>query len=424
MVARMKKERNSGKSNRLRNVSGAGSIYPLIKNLLEAIPLPLFHKDDSGIYRACNRKFEEITGKKTGDIIGRKSGDLFSSDIAAIYDSQDEQTLQKGTAHTYEAALPGNIPDTRILIFHKFPLCDPSGTPRGLIGSIFDITGRKEYELKLRNDEDRYRRIFENIQDVYYEVNMEGVILEISPSVEKFSSFKREDIIGQSIYNFYADKDERKAFLQAINQKGYVHDFEIKLIDSAGSLRTCSVNAAILPGDEEHPPLIVGSLRDISERKLSEEKLRQSEEELSIKSRNLEEMNTALRVLLKQREEDRKENEENVLTNVKTAVIPCLEKFKEQPLTDSQKTCLEMMETKINEVVSPFIHRLYQAGYYFTSQELRIADFIREGRTTKEIAALLGISVKTVDYHRDNIRKKLGIRDRRTGLRSYLLKFQ
>ena len=154
----------------------------------------------------------------------------------------------------------------------------------------------------------------------------------------------------------------------------------------------------------------------------AEETLRQSEEELSIKSRNLEEVNTALKVLLKQREEDRKEMEENVLANVKTSIFPHIEKLKEGPLTHHQRACLEILEAQMKKIIAPFLHRISQACFDLTPQEIRVADFVKNGNTTKEIADILVISIKTVDYHRDNIRRKLGIKNYHANLRSFLLK--
>ena len=196
-----------------------------------------------------------------------------------------------------------------------------------------DLTDRREFEERLRRSEARYRRIFENFQDIYYEVGLDGVILEISPSIEKYSPFRREELIGKSINEFYADQTQRDSFLQAILESGSVYDFEIQLRDSGGSLFTCSITAAILPGSKTLPPRIVGSMRDISARKQAEQALKEREEELSIQSRNLEEVNTALKVLLRQREEDRVELQEQVLANVKTPILPCIETLKEGMLT-------------------------------------------------------------------------------------------
>ncbi len=282
---------------------------------------------------------------------------------------------------------------------------------------------RREAEERLCRSEERYRRIFESIQDIYYEVRFDGTILEISPSIERYFPFRREDLIGRSINEFYADQAQRDSFLQEIMERGSVHDFEIQLRDSAGALFTCAITAAILPGSEALPPRIVGSMRDISARKQAEQALKEREEELSIQSRNLEELNVALKVLLRQREEDRVELQEQILANVKTLILPCIEKLKGGALSPPLRDCLDTLEVRINGIISPFLHRINQAYFDLTPQEIRVAECVKNGHTTKEIANMLCISTKTVDYHRDRVRRKLGLKNRHPGLRSFLLKF-
>jgi PAS domain S-box-containing protein len=396
-----------------------------LQKLLDSIPIPIFYKDARGIYLGGNQAFGDFLGRKKEDIVGKTVHDIFPEDLAEIYERADQELFRTGGIQTYESAVMHADGTRHDVIFFKASVTtflNKDGSLGGLIGSLFDITDRKVAEKQLRWSEARYRRIFDNIQDIYYEVGLDGTILEISPSIERYFPFKRADLIGRSVYDFYADKSRRTDFLQEISGKGYVRDFEIQLRERQGALFTCSFTATILPGEGERPPRIVGSMRDISERKQAEETLRQREEELSIKSRNLEEFNTALKVLLKQREEDRKEMEENVLTNVKTSILPYIEKVKENPLTHHQRACLDILEAQMKKITSPFLHTISQACFDLTPQEIRVADFVKNGNSSKEIADILGISIKTVDYHRDNIRRKLGIRNHPTNLRSFLLK--
>lgn len=393
-----------------------------LQNLLDSIPTPIFYKDARGVYLGGNQAFGDFLGRKMEDVVGKTVHDIFPEDLAKIYERADKELFRIGGLQTYESPVMHADGTRHYVIFYKATFLNQDGSLGGLIGTLFDITDLKAVEERLRESEARYRRNFESIQDIYYEVGLDGAILEISPSIERYSPFKREDLIGRSVFEFYADKKRRTDFLQEIKGKGYVRDFEIQLRDLQGALFTCSITAAILPGEGERPPRIVGSIRDISERKRAEETLGQREEELSIKSRNLEEVNTALKVLLKQRDEDRKEMEENVLANVKTSILPYIEKVKEGPLTHHQRACLEILEAQMKKIISPFLHRISQAYFDFTPQEIRVADFVKNGNTTKEIADILGISIKTVDYHRDNIRRKLGIKNHHTNLRSFLLK--
>lgn len=164
-------------------------------------------------------------------------------------------------------------------------------------------------------------------------------------------------------------------------------------------------------------------IRDITQRKRNENFLKKSEEELYAKTRNLEDMNTALRVLLKQRDEDRVQIEENILTNVKASIIPYIEKLRKGPLTHNQQTYLKIIEEKTKKITLPFLRSVSHASFNLTPQELRVADLVRNGNTTKEIADILKISIKTVDCHRESLRRKLGIKNSKANLRAFLMKF-
>lgn len=171
---------------------------------------------------------------------------------------------------------------------------------------------------------------------------------------------------------------------------------------------------------------IIACARDISERKQYEAALIQARDELEQKVRertsSLEETNTALRVLLKAREEDRAALEQNMLFHVRDLVQPYIDQLKRTPLQESQKTLLTLIETNLHQFVSPFIHSTKQYG--LTPTELQVSDLIKQGKTTKEIAAILNCSCRTIDGHRDNIRKKIGIKNQRINLGAFLLSLE
>jgi len=159
---------------------------------------------------------------------------------------------------------------------------------------------------------------------------------------------------------------------------------------------------------------------EIVERKEAEKKLRKRERELKSKSNNLQEVNTAMKVLLDQREKDRREVEDIILNNVKELLAPYLEKIKKTKLTDAQLAHIRIIETNLDNIISPFLKNLHSKYLNLTPKEIRVASLIKEGRTTKEISELLGMSVAAVDFHRNNIRKKLGLRNKKANLVSHL----
>ncbi|MBW1958181.1 MAG: PAS domain S-box protein [Deltaproteobacteria bacterium] len=168
-----------------------------------------------------------------------------------------EMTLQ-------DAATSLSIPLIEVIMAYSLAFCS-------------EIEERKRNEESLRESEEKYRRIFENIQDVYYEASMDGIILEISPSIENISKYKRKELIGKSLYDIYTDPKERDELISVILDKGKIDNFEVQLTDKDGSQHSVELNATLDRDQKGNPRKFIGSMRDISERKRLEARLLQSE---------------------------------------------------------------------------------------------------------------------------------------------------
>ena len=169
------------------------------------------------------------------------------------------------------------------------------------------------------------------------------------------------------------------------------------------------------------PIRVVVSHEEITALKLAEEALKQSQEELFEQKQSLEETNIALKVLLKQREEDKLELEKKVLANVKDLVLPYVEKLKNARLKPKEKTLVEIVEDHLNDVISPLLQSFANAKILLTPQEMQIASLVKDGKTSKEIANILNVAETTVNFHRKNLRKKFGLTNKQSNLRSYLI---
>ena len=164
-----------------------------------------------------------------------------------------------------------------------------------------------------------------------------------------------------------------------------------------------------------------GILIDITEKQDVFEKLKIREKELESKTKELKPMNSALNVLVKKRDQDKIDMEENISANLKQLILPYLSKIRQRNLNDEQQTLLDIINSNLKEITDSFSYQLTSKFIGLTPTEIKVADLIRQGQKTKQIAQLLCLSTKTIESHRENIRRKLDIKNKKINLRSYLL---
>ena len=166
---------------------------------------------------------------------------------------------------------------------------------------------------------------------------------------------------------------------------------------------------------------IAERLGKVIEQKQVEKALQAKEKELERHAQHLEEANTALKVLLKHKQEERAELEDNILINIEKLIMPYIEKMEKGRSGREDKTRLSIIKANLKELVSPFAKKLSAKNLALTPKEIEISDLVKLGKTTKEIATLLNVSLGAIEFHRNNIRKKLGLKNKKMNLRTYLL---
>lgn len=143
-------------------------------------------------------------------------------------------------------------------------------------------------------------------------------------------------------------------------------------------------------------------------------------EELRSSSERLKEMNTAMRVLLDKRMDDHQRTEELIRLNLKELIDPYLTRLENSEMRGSQRQWVDLIRVNLDEVVASSTPEFASKYYMFSPNELQVVNLIRKGKTTKEMARLLNLSPRTVESYRDSIRKKLGLKNKKVNLRTYL----
>ena len=319
-----------------------------------------------------------------------------------------------------------------------------------------ELAERKKAEARIRQSEQRYRNFLESSPDPIVVYDMGGVATYVNPAFEQTFGMSRSEVLGKQIDFVPSEaRDETRKAIAAMLSGQKINLFETRRLTRDGQKLDVQLSSCLYMDDRGRNIGNIVTLRDITarkkaeralqeyqdqleelvqertaelaneveERRRAEKALRRREEELEAQSQHLEEVNTALRVLLKQRGEDKNELQESVLGNIKELVSPYVAQVRKTGLTTRQKTLLRIMESNLDNIVSPFISRLSSKFSGFTPTEIRVANLVKEGKTNKEIGDLMSISKNTVLYHRHNIRKKLRLTNTRINLRSHLLTF-
>lgn len=288
-----------------------------------------------------------------------------------------------------------------------------------------NITKSKMAEKSVLEIQLQQKAILDNIPDIAWLKDKEGRFVAVNEAFSRACGLKPEDIVGLTDFDIWPGDlaENYRENEQRVIEYGSRKQVEEPLVVNNGTEIWVETIKTPIYGNSGEIVGTAGISRDISDRKRNEDELKKRERELAAKSRNLEELNIALKVLLKQREEDKAELEEKVLTNVKKLVEPYLEKLRKTRADIDQMAYISVIETHLNDILSPFQRNLASKYPNLTPREIQITNLIKEGKTTKEIADILNSSQGAIDFHRNNIRHKLGLKNKNANLRSHLLSF-
>lgn len=157
----------------------------------------------------------------------------------------------------------------------------------------------------------------------------------------------------------------------------------------------------------------------IAARVSAEQELEETNRQLVLERKALQESNTTLRTVLAQIEEEKQKIHRDIKTNVEKILMPILHAFALQ-LPPIQKKYVEMLQTNLEEITSPFVSQLSVSYHALTPTEITICNMIRNGMHTKAIAETRGVSEATINRHREKIRRKLKITNQDVNLATFL----
>ena len=226
---------------------------------------------DEGRYLDVNEEFLRILQRSREEVVGHTAAEL------GVWNKPGQRTAlmarfkELGALRNVELEIRGKAGQVTPILWSLESVV--IGDEWCFLGSSLDISERKRAEAALRESEEKFRKIFENVKDVFYQTDDAGKIIEISPSIERYSGYRREELIGQPVDMVYYNQADRVTLLNILSEKGEVVDYEIQLKTKSGRVVFTSVNAHILFGSDGKPAGVEGALRDITARKQAEQEL-------------------------------------------------------------------------------------------------------------------------------------------------------
>ena len=391
------------------------------RELADLLPQSVFELDLKGNFTYSNRCGFETFGYPREDLReGINALQLYIPEERERVEQNIKKRLSGEEFDDHEYTGLRKDGSTFPILVYSSPIIR-DGKPVGVRGIVLDITDRKQVEEELRESEEKFHKAFHRNPSPMTISSLDGRFIDVNDAFALHLGYSREELIGQyaseiGIFLDQVGREER--FERLVAQGGPSSADEVELRTKIGETRWGLASYEIIEIKGERFILGVGT--DITERKKTEEELRDKQAKLLAQSRKLEEVNAALGVLLKRREEDKLELEENLLANVNDLVFPYLARLRNSHTDPDQEILIEILESHLKDIISPFSAGLSSRFSNLTPTEIQVASLIKEGKTTKEIASILNLSENTIITHRFHIRTKLGLRSKKMNLTSYL----
>lgn len=390
--------------------------------VLEAVPDLMLVLDAEGHYREVFTADSDLLYAPAEQLLDRKIHEVLPPEDAQQIQEIIDRVLAIGELQLYEYKLQtGGMERWFSGRATKFRFQNVDS----VLWCARDITQHKMAEDALRESEERHRKLLEASPDPIVVYDMEGRVTYVNPAFVDTFGWSSQELLGKR-KEFVPEENwpEMRAAITRMLRGERIQSFETKRLTKDGRILDIQLSSSVFRDRDDNLAGNIVILRDVTVRRRAEDALRKRESELAAQSRHLEEVNAALKVLLKQREEDKADLEERLLTNVKELVLPYVEKLKNSRLGSDQITLVDILESNMQEIVSPFVTKLSSRFLSLTPTEIQVASLIKDGKSSKEIASLIHTSENTVRSHRFHIRSKLGIKNKKVNLRSYLQSLQ
>ena len=374
--------------------------------------------DNRLIFVGANAAADRILGMESRQFVGKKIEDVFPASIENGIAREYRIICNRGGIWESEQV---DYEDNRVKGAYAVYAFQ---TAPGMMAAMFwDVTEGRKAKDALGVSEKRYRVIFDQAAVGIAHTSPQGRFLMVNQRFCDLSGYDQQELQNMALKDLtHPDdfKEERINLVKMLDDKIDVHVMEKCLYRKDGSQIWGRATISLVRDAAGQPRYFIGVLKDITDRKHMEDALRIRERQLSEKTRHLEEVNQALKAMLDHREVEKRSIEESMLLNLKKLVFPYLESLQGCKLDNQAQTYLSIIRANLEDLFSPLSSSLFAKYLNFTPTEVNVADYIRQGKSSKQISELMNVSPSSIAFHRNNIRKKLGLSNKNVNLNTYL----
>jgi PAS domain S-box-containing protein len=166
--------------------------------IIDALPIPIFYRDTNGVYQTCNAAYEKFIGFTRQNIVGKTIFDIQPKNIAEIYARRDKELLESPGDQIFETKVKSSDGSVRNVIFQKSVIKNDAGEIIGIVGSIFDITERKQAEQKLERARESMIISSHMLHKIRAGIIIINTDFKVIDSNESFA-----DLMGEEIQELY-----------------------------------------------------------------------------------------------------------------------------------------------------------------------------------------------------------------------------
>jgi PAS domain S-box-containing protein len=392
------------------------------RTIVNVLPQFVAYTDKNLKYRFINKTYEEKFGLTAAAILNKPLVEVIG--VEAFEKARPHvETVLKGKRVNYYERFRYENGETLDIDGMLIPDIQADGQVNGYYAILTDITKYIKAQEKLQENENLFRRMFNQSPIGAAMVSLEYKFLRANQELCRIVGYSTEELLEIGPFDITHPDDLKKSVEYARNlEQGLVDQYQMekRYIRKDGEPVWIKLSVLQIKDAAGEPLFNLPMMEDIGDRKKQAVNIQKKQAELQAHAAKLQEMNTALNVLIEHRHDERQKREDEIIAGFKKLIFPYFDQTIKNKNREEIALIFDILNRNIQDVLFKGNASTELMFKTFTPLEVQVADLIKQNKSTKEIATILQTSVRAVYFHRENIRKKLNLTKDKTNLKTFL----